>query len=228
MSRPVAAAFLARDPRLVAPQLLGHVLRCGSRAGRIVEVEAYCGAEDPASHTYRGRTARNATMFGRAGLLYVYRSYGLHWCANVVCGDEGEGVAVLLRALRPEEGVDEMRAARSRGRRPEAPPLADRDLCRGPGRLTQALGVGGGHDGADLLAPGGLLRLEDDGWRPEAVEQGVRVGITAAADRPWRWWERGAPELSRGRVRGLSVDALPLPGPNGRDVGEAPGSNAPG
>lgn len=228
MSRPAAAAFLARDPRLVAPELLGHVLRCGARAGRIVEVEAYCGAEDPASHTYRGRTARNATMFGRAGLLYVYRSYGLHWCANVVCGDEGEGVAVLLRALRPVSGLEEMRAARSRGRRPEALPVPDRDLCRGPGRLTQALGLEGGHDGADLLVPDGPVRLEDDGWRPEAVEQGLRVGITAAADRPWRWWERGAPELSRGPVRDPSGDALPLQGPNGRDAGGEPGSNVPG
>jgi DNA-3-methyladenine glycosylase len=226
--RPVTTAFLGRDPRLVAPELLGLVVRCGGRAGRIVEVEAYCGAEDPASHTYRGRTPRNATMFGRAGLLYVYRSYGIHWCANVVCGGEGEGVAVLLRALRPLEGVEEMRAARRGGRRAGAPPVSDRDLCRGPGRLCQALGVTGADDGADLLAAGGPVRLEDDGWRPARVEQGLRVGISVAADRPWRWWEAGAPELSRGAVRQASGDALSLPGPDDSDVGGTPGRPATG
>ena len=197
----MSGALVARDPRLVAPDLLGLVLRHGDRAGRIVEVEAYCGTEDPAAHTYRGRTARNATMFGPAGLLYVYRSYGLHWCANVVCGREGEGVAVLLRALQPLDGLEAMRSDRSRGRRPGALPLADRDLCRGPGRLTQALGIGGEHDGADLLAGDRDVRLLDDGWRPARVEQGVRVGITVAADRPWRWWVAGAREVSRGAAR---------------------------
>lgn len=225
---PVAASFLARDPREVAPELIGLVLRCGRRAGRIVEVEAYCGPEDPASHTYRGQTARNATMFGRAGLLYVYRSYGVHWCANVVCGREGEGVAVLLRALRPLSGVEEMRELRSWGRRADASPVPDRDLCRGPGRLTQALGVTGQHDGTDLLAPDAPVRLEDDGWRPAAVEQGLRVGITAAADRPWRWWEQGAPELSRRRVSEPSGDALPLLGPARSDVDGEPGGTTPG
>jgi len=193
----VSAAVVARDPRLVAPELLGLLLVHGSRAGRIVEVEAYCGAEDPAAHTYRGRTARNATMFGPAGLLYVYRSYGLHWCANVVCGAEGEGVAVLVRALQPVAGLEEMSSARSAGRRPEAPAVRRRDLCRGPGRLCQALGVTGDHDGADLLTGDRGLWLDDDGWRP-AIDQGVRIGITAAPDRPWRWWVRGAPEVSRG------------------------------
>ena len=190
---------VGRDPRLVAPDLLGMVLRQGDRTGRIVEVEAYCGPEDPAAHTFRGRTQRNATMYGRAGLLYVYRSYGLHWCANVVCGEEGEGLAVLLRALQPLTGLEQMRAARNAGRRPGGPPVSDRDLCRGPGRLCQALGVSGSDDGADLLTGDRGLRLEDDGWRPPAVEQGVRVGISVAADRPWRWWVGGAREVSRGR-----------------------------
>jgi len=194
---PVSAGLVARDPRLVGPDLLGLVLRLGSRAGRIIEVEAYCGTEDPAAHTYRGRTVRNSTMYGRAGLLYVYRSYGLHWCANVVCGVEGEGVAVLLRALRPVEGIEEMRVARGLGRRATAPPLTDRDLCRGPGRLTQALGIGGQHDGADLLAADRDVHLLDDGWRPESVEQGTRVGISVATDRPWRWWVAGSPWTSR-------------------------------
>ena len=224
--RPVRTDVVARDPRLVAPDLLGLVLRSGRRAGRIVEVEAYCGAEDPAAHTYRFRTARNATMYGPAGLLYVYRSSGLHWCANVVCGQEGEGVAVLLRALQPLEGVDDMRAARTAGRRPGAPPLPDRDLCRGPGRLTQALAITGEHDGTCLLGrlrPDGV-RLEDAGWRPAAIEQGVRVGISVAADRPWRWWVAGAPEVSRGHRR----DALSLPGPAGSVAGGGPGSTTPG
>lgn len=195
---PVAYDAVARDPRLVAPELLGLVLLHGHRSGRIVEVEAYCGTEDPASHAFRGRTNRNAAMFGPAGLLYVYRSYGLHWCANVVCGGEGEGVAVLIRALSPLEGIDDMRAARTAGRPATALRLPDRDLCRGPGRLCQALGINGGHDGSDLLAGWGP-RLDDDGWRPSRVEQGVRVGISVAAERPWRWWVAGAPEVSRGR-----------------------------
>ena len=220
----VTADVVARDPRLVAPDLLGLVLRHGERAGRIVEVEAYCGAEDPAAHTYRGRTPRNATMYGPAGLLYVYRSYGLHWCANVVCGGEGEGVAVLLRALEPTQGIEEMRAARTAGRPAGAGPLPDRDLCRGPGRLTQALGIGGGHDGADLLVEDGALRLEDDGWRPDRVAQGVRVGISVAADRPWRWWVPGAP-VSRGRQ--AADDALPLLGPDGSAAAGGPGCPAP-
>lgn len=224
----VPADVVARDPRLVAPDLLGLVLRHGGRAGRIVEVEAYCGTEDPAAHTFRGRTARNATMFGPAGLLYVYRSYGLHWCANVVCGEEGDGVAVLLRAVRPLDGLEEMRAARTAGRGREAERLPDRDLCRGPGRLAQALAITGEHDGVDLLATGSGgrgPRIEDDGWRPPAVEQGVRVGISVAADRPWRWWVAGAREVSRGsrpRVR------LPSPGPDGDDAAREPGSNSSG
>ena len=221
----VSADLVARDPRLVAPDLLGLVLRHGHRAGRIVEVEAYCGTEDPAAHTYRGRTRSNATMYGAAGLLYVYRSYGLHWCANVVCGREGEGVAVLLRALRPVDGVEEIRTARTEGRRPGAPPVPDRDLCRGPGRLTQALGITGEHDGIDLFrGPEQALRIEDDGWRPAAVEQGVRVGISVAVDRPWRWWVTGAPEVSRGTRR----DALPLPGPGSSVAAGGPGSSTPG
>ena len=221
---PVPASLVARDPRLVAPELLGLVLRHGARSGRIVEVEAYCGTEDPAAHTFRGRTARNATMFGPAGLLYVYRSYGLHWCANVVCGAEGEGVAVLLRALQPLTGLVAMRTDRTASRRAEATAVTDRDLCRGPGRLCQALGIHGGHDGCDLLA-GDDLHLADDGRRPVAIAQGARVGISAAVDRPWRWWVDGAPEVSRPGPattrRRPSADALWSPPP-----GKTPGSPA--
>ena len=223
---PVPVDLVARDPRLVAPDLLGRILRHGHRAGRIVEVEAYCGTEDPAAHTYRGRTARNATMFGPAGLLYVYRSYGLHWCANVVCGEVGQGVAVLIRALRPLTGLDDMRTAATAARRATALPVSDRDLCRGPGRLCRALAIDGSHDGADLLAAFGGVILEDDGWRPTEVGQGTRVGITAGADSPWRWWVSGATEVSRGpRVRssrGSVADPLGSCPP-----GKTPGSSFP-
>ena len=184
--------FYRRDPRLVAPELLNKVLVCGRRAGRIVEVEAYVGAEDPGSHAFRGRTARNATMFGPPGRLYVYLSYGVHWCCNAVCGEEGEGVAVLLRALAPVTGLDEMRAARGAVR--------DRDLCRGPGRLGQALGLTKAHDGADLVTADRGPYIADDGTRPPSAPVNTRrVGLTAGADRPWRWYVAGDPNVSPGR-----------------------------
>ena len=195
---PLARPFYRRDPRVVAPELLNKVLVHGDRAGRIVEVEAYCGSEDPGSHAFRGRTARNATMFGPPGLLYVYLSYGMHWCANAVCGDEDEGVAVLLRALAPVAGVDEMRAARGAGRR-------DRELCAGPGRLCQALGLAKLHDGADLVTADRGVVVADDGTPPPDVPgNSRRVGLTAGADRPWRWFVPGDPNLSRVRPPALA------------------------
>lgn len=191
----LAREFYARDPREVAPDLLGtvvvHRLPSGTRAARIVEAEAYCGPIDAAAHTFRGRTRRNATMFGRAGLLYVYFSYGVHWCANVVCGDEDEGVAVLLRALAPLEGLDAMRADRGPAAR------RDRDLCSGPGKLTQAMGIVGGHDGTDLVTDPALGILARDGEGPGDVVQTTRVGISAAAEEPWRWYVADDPNVSR-------------------------------
>lgn len=183
--------WLSRRALDVAPELLNKVLVVGQRAGRIVEVEAYEGVDDPASHAYRGQTPRNATMFGPPGHLYVYLSYGVHFCANVVCGTEGTATAVLLRALEPLAGVEEMREARVAAR-------LDRDLANGPGKLCQALGVTRGHDGVDLCDPGSPVRLIDDGTvPPDQPAASTRVGITVAVDHPWRFCVPGSPHLSR-------------------------------
>jgi DNA-3-methyladenine glycosylase len=189
--RRLARSFYRRDPRLVAPELLGKVLVRGSESARIVEVEAYCGAEDPGSHAYRGMTRRNATMFGPPGGLYVYFTYGMHWCANAVCGEEGVGIAVLLRAAVPLSGLEEMRA-----RRPAA--RTDRDLCRGPARLCQAFGLDGRFDGADLPRADRGVTIVDDGTPPpDRPAIGPRIGLTAGAEHPWRWCVPGERHLSR-------------------------------
>ncbi len=175
----------------MAPALLHKVLAVGPCRGLIVEVEAYCGGADPASHAFRGPTRRNATMFGPPGHLYVYFTYGMHWCANAVCGDEGEGLAVLLRALRPVAGTEEMWPRRPAAKR-------ERDLCSGPARLCQALGLDGSHDGDDLVTGAGGTTVVDDGVAPPAdVVCTTRVGITAAAEEPWRWYVAGDPHVSR-------------------------------
>ena len=183
-ARLLPIAFYRRDPRAVAPELLNKLLVASDgRRGRIVEVEAYCGSADPAAHSYRGRTARNASMFGPGGHLYVYFTYGMHWCANVVCGEEGEGVGVLLRALEPVAGLELMRASRPKAR-------SDRDLCRGPGRLAQAMGISGANDGDDLRR--GRIRVLDDGVLPPgAPHAGPRIGISVATHEPWRWHVAG-------------------------------------
>jgi DNA-3-methyladenine glycosylase len=214
--RAVPRSFYRHDALVVAPALLNKLLVAGPRAGRIVEVEAYRGIEDPGSHAYRGATRRNATMFGPPGHLYVYFSYGVHWCANVVCQPEGVPHAVLIRALAPVAGVDQMRIARSRGQKH---PLRERDLCRGPGRLCQALGLDGGDDGADLVSGAGAaggsgaggagrggIRILDDGTpppEPPAVGLSVRVGLTRGAESPWRFFVAGDPHVSGPRVRPL-------------------------
>jgi DNA-3-methyladenine glycosylase len=189
--RRLPRAFYRRDPREVGPELLGKLLVRGDQAARIVEVEAYCGPEDPGSHAYRGLTKRNATMFGPPGRLYVYFTYGMHWCANAVCGEAGEGVAVLLRAAEPVSGIEVMRARRPKARR-------DRDLLAGPARLCEAFAVSAAEDGADLVTASHGMTIVDDGFPPPAAPLvSTRVGLSAGADLPWRWCTPGSPHLSR-------------------------------
>jgi len=189
---PLPRSFYDHDSRVLAPLLLNKVLVVADRQARIVEVEAYAAAEDPASHAYRGLTRRNAVMFGPPGHLYVYFSYGMHWCANVVAGGPADGHAVLLRAGAPVAGLEAMRAARPAARR-------DRDLCSGPARLCQALGLSGDDDGADLVAPspGGPWLADDGTPPPRRPGRSPRVGISKAADVLWRWFVAGDPNLSR-------------------------------
>jgi DNA-3-methyladenine glycosylase len=189
-------SFYDGDPREVGPALLNKLLMGRGRAGRIVEVEAYLGTQDPASHAYRGPTRRNATMFGPPGRLYVYFTYGMHFCANAVCGPEGIAQAVLLRALAPVAGIEVMRAARRPG-------VADRHLASGPAKLCQAFGIGRADDGADLVTGDEDLVVVDDGTSPPA-RPGIsgRVGVASAAEVPWRWWVEGDTNVSRGLSRG--------------------------
>ncbi|MDH5334337.1 MAG: DNA-3-methyladenine glycosylase [Thermoleophilia bacterium] len=168
-----------------APLLLGWTLLVDGVGGRIVEVEAYT-QDDAASHAYRGPTARNASMFGAPGHLYVYRSYGIHWCANVVCDEPGVGAGVLLRAIEPTHGV---------GRMVERRGVDDRRLlCSGPGRVAQALGLTREHDGAPLDAPPFTLQPPP---APVAVAATPRIGISSATETPWRFVVRGSAWVSR-------------------------------
>ncbi len=195
--RAVRRRDLAGDSLEVAPWLLNKLLVRGERAGRIVEVEAYRGDKDPASHAYRGLTPRNAVMFGPPGFLYVYFTYGMHWCANVVCGPDQVAAAVLIRALAPVRGVAQMQLDRPAARR-------ERDLCNGPAKLCQALGITGADNGADLLAPGAgsgdgplAVGLFDDETPPPArPARGPRIGIRVATEHRWRYWVRNDPNVS--------------------------------
>jgi DNA-3-methyladenine glycosylase len=177
--------FFARSVHDVAPDLIGVTLLVDGIGGPIVEVEAY-DHEDPAAHGYGGRTARNASMFGPPGQAYVYRSYGIHWCLNLVCEPEGSASAVLIRALEPRHGLETMRARRD----VDDPRL----LCAGPGRLCEALGVTRDHDGLPLDRPPFELFPRED--EPE-IAVGPRVGITKAVEQPWRYVAAGSPYLSR-------------------------------
>ena len=181
----IGREFFARSVHEVAPDLLGLTLLVDGVGGPIVEVEAY-HYEDPASHGFGGRTPRNAVMFGPPGYAYVYRSYGIHWCLNFVCEEEGAASAVLIRALEPTYGLDEMRKRRG----VDDPRL----LCSGPGKLCQALGVTREHDGLPLDRPPFELRPREGHVE---VVAGPRIGITRAAELPWRYAETGSRYLSR-------------------------------
>jgi DNA-3-methyladenine glycosylase len=183
--KPLRRAFFARSVHEVAPDLIGATLLVSGVGGIIVEVEAYHHT-DPAAHSFRGPTPRNSVMFGPPGYAYVYRSYGIHWCVNFVCEKAGSASAVLIRALQPTHGVPAMR--RRRGLQDE------RSLCSGPGKLTEALGITGRHNGLPLDAP--PIALHDRAEKPEIVT-GVRIGITKAVDLPWRYGLKGSKFLSK-------------------------------
>jgi DNA-3-methyladenine glycosylase len=200
---PLRRSWYARPSPLVARDLLGRllvrILDGSVLAGRIVECEAY-QEDDPASHSYRGRTARTAVMFGPPGHLYVYFSYGNHHCCNVVTGQDGEGSAVLLRAVEPVRGIEVMMRRRATDR-----PTA---LCSGPGRLTQAYGIGMAQNGADLVEGSGMYIARGKPLPDERVAVSPRIGISQAPEKAWRFFEAGSPFVSKppsgwpGRARG--------------------------
>lgn len=182
-------AFYDRPVLEVARHLLGMHLVSGDVVVRLTEVEAYAGGHDPASHAFRGPTPRNTVMFGPGGHAYVYFTYGMHFCVNLVCGPDGQAAAVLLRAGEVVEGLPTARARRSQA--------ADRDLARGPARLTKALAVDRELNGADVTEPRSPLRVVAGLEVPDdAVRRGPRVGVSAAADLPWRMWIDGDPSVS--------------------------------
>jgi DNA-3-methyladenine glycosylase len=192
---PVERALFAGDPVRVAPRVLNLLLVANGVAGRIVEVEAYDGRRDAASHAYRGETPRNSTMFGPPGHLYVYFTYGMHFCSNIVCREQGRAGAVLLRALAPVSGLETMRS-----RRPGA--RVDRELCAGPARLCQALAIDRSADGADLVSGSSGIRLVSDGTPPPKKPLvTTRIGLSErtgeAAHFPWRFAVRGDENVSR-------------------------------
>ena len=212
----ISRAFFARPSVQVAPDLLGCVLEHQTAAGlvavELTEVEAYAGEADPASHAYRGKTRRNAVMYGPPGHAYVYFTYGMHFCVNVVCLPAGSASAVLLRAGTVTEGEDLARARRTRPRgvrgdgspREKEAQIASRDLARGPARLCQALGIDRSLDGADVCAAGSPLRVRWPGARrtdrSAKIISGPRVGIARAAEVPWRFWIQGDATVSAYRA----------------------------
>jgi DNA-3-methyladenine glycosylase len=209
---PISRDFFARHAVEVAPDLLGCVLEHQTADGlvavELTEVEAYAGQSDPASHAYRGKTQRNAVMFGPPGHAYVYFTYGMHYCVNLVCSGNGSASAVLLRAGAVIAGEDLAQARRTRG----AASIASRDLARGPARLCQALAIDRSLDGADVCAADSPLRVRAGGnparsgtvlargdnppGTPRKIMTGPRVGVSRAAEVPWRFWYEGEPTVS--------------------------------
>lgn len=185
LGKQLKRTFFDRSVHEVAPDLIGVTLLVDGIGGIIVEVEAYHHTE-PAAHSYRGLTPRNAVMFGPPGFVYVYRSYGIHWCVNFVCEKVGSASAVLIRALEPTHGIPAMR--RRRGLHDE------RSLCSGPGKLTEALGITHAHNGLALDKP--PMALYAPAAKPDVVT-GVRIGLTKAVDLPWRYGLRGSKFLSK-------------------------------
>jgi len=185
MPRRIRRSFFGRSVHEVAPDLIGAVLLVSGVGGRIVEVEAYHHT-DPAAHSFRGQTARNAVMFGPPGYVYVYRSYGIHWCLNFVCEQAGSASAVLIRAIEPVEGIAAMK------RRRKTDDL--RALCSGPGKICEALGITRAQNGLALDAPPFELLARAGAVK---IAKGVRIGITKAADRPWRYGLAGSKFLSK-------------------------------
>jgi DNA-3-methyladenine glycosylase len=185
LGRPLKRAFFARSVHEVAPNLIGATLLVNGVGGIIVEVEAYHHT-DPAAHSFRGPTPRNEVMFGPPGFAYVYRSYGIHWCVNFVCEEDGSASAVLIRALQPTHGIPAMRRRRR---------LHDeRSLCSGPGKLTEALGISDEHNGRPLdVFP---IALHARAGKPDVVA-GLRIGITKAVELPWRYGLKDSKFLSK-------------------------------
>jgi DNA-3-methyladenine glycosylase len=190
MSSALPRTFFDRPSIEVARDLLGRDFEHDDVAVRLTEVEAYAGPDDPASHAYRGITPRTAVMFGPPGHLYVYFTYGMHWCANVVCGPDGIASAVLLRAGEVVRGLPTARSRRATAR-------SDAELARGPALLTTALGIGRVYDGIDLCRDGSSVRItEGVPVAEDVVAYGPRVGLTKAVDTPWRMWLNGDPSVS--------------------------------
>jgi len=184
-AKPLKRAFFARSVHEVAPDLIGATLLVNGVGGVIVEIEAYHHT-DPAAHSFHGPTPRNLVMFGPPGFIYVYRSYGIHWCVNFVCEKEGSASAVLIRALQPTHGIPAMRRRRR---------LHDeRSLCSGPGKLTEALAITRAHNGLALDAP--PITLQARSGKPDIVA-GIRIGITKAVNLPWRYGLRDSKFLSK-------------------------------
>jgi DNA-3-methyladenine glycosylase len=206
--RALRSSFFDRDTLAVARDLIGcrlvHDTAEGTAIGRIVEVEAYHGEDDPACHAVAGRTGRTAPLYGSPGIGYVYLIYGMYHCFNVVTRREGQPSAVLVRALEPIEGLELMRERRASRRASSSPALADRDLASGPGKLCEALGITLDQNRADLTRS--PLRLERGG-KGGAVVWTPRVGISVGTDRFWRCFEKGSPHVSRSRLNHVLADA---------------------